>query len=227
MSVLFITLKSNVRRLFSETREKKCFLAGSELQGRVTNLPFPVPLLLYTHGNADMDIFTCLLKVDQSLVCCLEMCGTGINHRAEQGKNMCCCLAAWAGSGLHNWARQGSGRDRWMQIKPCGFERRFKGCLGSTMLTASSGERVQEERNLVSLVLMATRFKRGSSLEGLYGSGGGEDTEKQLGQPSASCNHLKVSQDISSKQPSKVNPDFKESTRLKKIMELFCFLHVG
>lgn len=47
---------------------------------------------------------------------------------------------------------------------------------------------------------------------------------KHLGQPSASYNHLKMSQDISSKQPSKVNPDFKESTRLKKITKPFCFL---
>lgn len=63
MSVLFITLKSNVRRLFSETREQKCFLAGSELQGHVTNFPFPVPLLLYTYGNADMDICTiCIIS---------------------------------------------------------------------------------------------------------------------------------------------------------------------
>lgn len=91
---------------FQKQGRRKCFLAGSELQGHVTNFPFPVPLLLYTHGDADMDIFTCLLKVDQSWVCCLEMCGTGINHRGEQGMNTCCSLAAWAGSGLHNWKRQ-------------------------------------------------------------------------------------------------------------------------
>lgn len=99
MSVLFITLKSNVRRLFSEPWEKKCVLAGSELQGHVTNFPFPVPLLLYRHVNANMDIFTCIFKAHQTLVCCLEMCGTGINHRGEQGRNT---LAAWVCSGLHN-----------------------------------------------------------------------------------------------------------------------------
>lgn len=66
-----------------------------------------------------MDIFTYILKVDQTLMCCLEMCGTEINHRGEQGRNMCCCLADWVCLELHNQARHGSGRDRWMQIKPC------------------------------------------------------------------------------------------------------------
>lgn len=80
MSVLFITLKSNVHQLFSETWENKCFLAGFELRGHLTNFPFPVPLLLYTHGNADTDILMYILKLDQTLVCCLEMCGTEINH---------------------------------------------------------------------------------------------------------------------------------------------------
>lgn len=48
----------------------------------------------------------------------------------------------------------------------------------------------------------------------------------QLGQLPASPNSMKVSQDISFKQPTKVNRDFKESTRLK-IIELFCFPCVG
>lgn len=34
---------------------------------------------------------------------------------------------------------------------------------------------------------------------------------------------MKVSQDARSKQPTKANQDFKESTRVKKIIELFCF----
>lgn len=80
MSVLFITLKSNVHRLFSETWEEKCFLAGFELLGHLTNFPFPVPLLLYTHGNREMDILMYILKLDQMLVCCLEIRGIEINH---------------------------------------------------------------------------------------------------------------------------------------------------
>ena len=49
----------------------------------------------------------------------------------------------------------------------------------------------------------------------------------QLGQLPASPSRVKVSQDISSKQPIEVNQDFKESTRLKKVIELFCFPCVG
>lgn len=97
------------------------------------------------------------------------------------------------------------------------------------MLTASSGERVpSKEKGEESWFLWL------SWLQGLRGAAALSDSmevveeraQKTTGPvwPSASYNLLKVSQDISSKQPSKVNPDFKESTSLKKIMELFCFL---
>lgn len=107
MSLLFITLKSNVQRLFSETWEKKCFLTGFESLGHLTNFPSTISLLFYTHENVDMDILMYILKLDQMLVCCLELCGVEINDR-EQGRNMYCSLAALVCSGLHNQARHGS-----------------------------------------------------------------------------------------------------------------------
>lgn len=48
MSVLFITLKSNVHRLISETWEKKCFLVGFELLSS-DKFPFSCPpAFIYT-----------------------------------------------------------------------------------------------------------------------------------------------------------------------------------
>lgn len=78
------------------------------MPGRLNNFPFPVPLLLYTHGKADTDILMYVLKLDQKLACCLEMCGIEINRRGEQGRNVCCSLAASARLGLHSRARHSS-----------------------------------------------------------------------------------------------------------------------
>lgn len=71
--------------------------------------PFPCPpAFLYTHGNADMEILMYILKVDRKFMCCLEMCGTEINHRGEKGRHVCRSLAALVCLGLHNRVRHSS-----------------------------------------------------------------------------------------------------------------------